>query len=474
MENKINSYRFKADIFFPWLLLLTLISGVALTWWQVENLKIAQAWEFVRSWSDKNYLAVGLTLWTLLALVWRIWFAWRYRSYAPLPDGALPTLTVVIPAYNEGRQILDTVRSVMNSRYPTGKMRVICVDDGSKDDTWQWMQMAKQEFPLRVRLMRQPFNRGKRHALMAGFSQAKGRVYVTIDSDSEILPDTLRHLVSPLVSDQRVGAVAGNVRVLNLSEGVIPKMLEVSFVCAFDFIRSGQSVYGGVFCTPGALSAYRAEVITPHLPNWINQTFMGHPAAIGEDRALTNLILGCGFRVVYQREAVVMTKIPVTFKGLRRMLLRWARSNVRENLVMLSFITGRFRPSDSGSGWIRLFSATQLLRMTLGEASKFAVAAQLYLFPVPTLVIMAMGCIISAALPALVYQRRYGGWFGWRWAIPYAFFWLFCLCWISLWGLVTAPSSGWLTREPAKVAQLPKLPTVSQPSIVHKVFSKAA
>jgi hyaluronan synthase len=77
-------------------------------------------------------------------------------------------------------------------------------------------------------------------------------------------------------------------------------------------------------------------------------------------------------------------------------------------------------------------------------------------------------------LPALVYQRRYGGWFGWQWAIPYAFFWLFCLSWISLWGLVTAPISGWLTRETAKVAQQPKLPTVPQPAMVHNVFSKAA
>jgi len=474
MENKINSYRFKADIFFPWLLLFTLISALALTWWQVEALKIAQAWDFVKSWSTKNYFALGLIIWTLSMLAWRIWFACRYRSYAPLSDGALPTLTIVIPAYNEGRQILDTVRSVMNSRYPTGKMQVICVDDGSKDDTWRWIQMAKQEFPHRVRLIRQPFNRGKRHALMAGFSQASGTVYVTIDSDSEVLPDTLRHLVSPLASDKRVGAVAGNVRVLNLSEGAIPKMLEVSFVCGFDFLRSGQSVYGGVFCTPGALSAYRAEVIKPHLSNWINQTFMGHSAAIGEDRALTNLVLGCGFRVVYQREAIVMTKIPVTFKGLRRMLLRWARSNVRENLVMLTFIMGRFRPADSGSGWIRLFSATQFFRMTMGEASKFAVVAQLFLVPVPTLMIMAVGCIIGAVLPALVYQRRHGGWFGWQWAIPYAFFWLFGLCWISLWGLVTAPRSGWLTREPARVAQLPKLPAVTQPASVHKLFSKAA
>ncbi|MGA7143482.1 MAG: glycosyltransferase [Desulfobacterales bacterium] len=474
MANINGSYRVKADIFFPFLLLFTLTSALALTWWQVDAQKMIQVWGVVESWSTKNYLAAGLILWAFSILTVRIWFACHYRSYAPLTDNALPAITIVIPAYNEGLQVLETVRSVVNSRYPAEKMQVICVDDGSKDDTWQWMKMAQQEFPLRVRLIRQPFNRGKRHALMAGFSQASGMVYVTIDSDSEVLPDTLLHLVSPLASDPRVGAVAGNVRVLNLNEGAIPKMMEVSFVSAFDFLRSGQSVYGGVFCTPGAISAYLAEVITPHLSNWVNQTFMGSPAAIGEDRALTNLVLSRGFRVVYQREAVVMTKIPITFKGLRRMMLRWARSNVRENLVMLSFIIGHFRPADSGSGWIRLFSATQLFRMTMGEAIKFAVVAQLFLAFVPTLIAMAIGCIIGAVLPAVVYQWRHGGWFGWRWAIPFTFYWLFCLCWISLWGLVTAPRSGWLTRELAKGVTHTKLPAVPQPDSELKIFSKAA
>ena len=474
MANTYGLYRAKADIFFPWMLVLTLMTTIALTWWQLDAQDIIRVWEFVESWSTENYLAAGLTLWAFSILAFRIWFAFRYRSYAPLPDNALPTTTIVIPAYNEGRQVLDTVRSVMASRYPEEKMQVICVDDGSKDDTWLWMQMAQQEFPRRVHLIRQPFNRGKRHALMAGFAKASGKIYVTIDSDSEVLPDTLRHLASPLASDPRVGAVAGNVRVLNLNEGAIPKMLEVSFVSSFDFLRSGQSVYGGVFCTPGALSAYQAEVVKPHLPSWANQTFMGEPAAIGEDRALTNLVLASGFRVVYQREAVVMTKIPINFKGLRKMLLRWARSNVRENLVMLSFILGRFRPADSGSGWIRLFSATQLFRMTMGEASKFAVAAQLYLAFIPTLIAMAIGCTISAVLPAVVYQWRYGGWFGWRWAIPYAFYWLFCLCWISLWGLVTAPRSGWLTRDLAKSSIQPKLSSVPQSDSEKKVYSEAA
>jgi len=130
MLNTNGSYRFKADSFFPWLLFFTLISVITLTWWQVDVLKSVKSWKLAQSWSAINYLAFGLTLWTFLTLAYRIWFACRYRSYAPLSDSALPTVTIVIPAYNEGRQILPTVRSVMNSRYPMEKMQVICVDNG--------------------------------------------------------------------------------------------------------------------------------------------------------------------------------------------------------------------------------------------------------------------------------------------------------------------------------------------------------
>jgi hyaluronan synthase len=471
MENK----RLKADRYYPWLLFTALAAAIGLTFWRVEVLTNTPVSLFNFEWTIHHfqahqYLVLSMTVIAVLILAWRIIFAWRYRAHAPVSDAALPTVTVIIPAYNEGAQILQTVRTVMASRYPTKKMQVICVDDGSKDDTWQWMKQALNEFPTRVKLIQQPVNRGKRHALMAGFAQASGWAYVTIDSDSEVLPDTLRHLVSPLVRDHRVGAVAGNVRVLNLNEGFIPKMMEVAFTNAFDFIRSGQSVYGGVFCTPGALSGYRAALIKPHLHDWLNQSFMGSPAAIGEDRALTNLVLGLGFRVVYQRKAVVLTKMPIAYAGLRRMLLRWARSNVRENLVMLSFLFGRFRTHDSGSNWVRLFAAMQMLRMTIGQGLKIAVLVQLVMAPFFTLAAFCIGCIMGATIPAIVYQVRYrGSWFGWKWAIPYSFYWLFTLCWIPVWGLLTASSSGWLTRDlpQTQPATSPLLPRTS-PSTMSK------
>lgn len=121
MLTKNSSYNFRAGVFFPWLLLFTLISTLALTWWQLDSHEIIQTLKFVKFLSAKNYLAAGLTLWTFSILAFRIWFACRYRPYPPLPDNALPAITIIIPAYNEGRQILDTVRSVMNSRYPAKK-----------------------------------------------------------------------------------------------------------------------------------------------------------------------------------------------------------------------------------------------------------------------------------------------------------------------------------------------------------------
>ena len=232
-------------------------------------------------------------------------------------------------------------------------------------------------------------------------------------------------------------------------------MMDVSFTTAFDFIRRGQSAYGGVFAYPapflptGAKSLSLTWPTGPIKPLWV-------PTPISERTGRSpDLVLGCGYRVVYQRNAVVLTKIPTSYGGLRRMLLRWARSNVRENLAMISFLIKPFRTGHSGSAWIRLFSFTQLVRMALGEAFKVALMIQMVLCPLLTLVLICLGCFTAAILPGVVHQLRYGGWFGWRWAIPYSVFWLFGLSWISLWGLATAPRSGWLTRV---------IPSVREPS----------
>jgi hyaluronan synthase len=252
----------------------------------------------------------------------RLVLVMAYRPVPRPPDEQLPSLTVIVPAYNEGRFVRETLRSIAASRYPAGRLQIIAVDDGSTDDTWLHIRQAANELPG-VLAIRCTSNRGKRHALHEGIIRATGQVIVTIDSDSVIERDTLANLVAPLAADPQVGAVAGNVGVLNAEDGLIPRLLSVAFVAAFDFSRAAESVLDAVLCTPGALAAYRTECVRPVLEQWVNQRYLGRPANIGEDRALTNLILAQGRTVKFQSNARVLTKAPTRLSGLRRMFTRW-------------------------------------------------------------------------------------------------------------------------------------------------------
>ena len=98
----------------------------------------------------------------VFTLICRIIFARLYVPHLPVDDGKLPFITVIIPVFNEGQQVLRTVHSIMASEYPPDKMQVICVDDGSQGDTWLWMIEAKHAFGKRVKLMRHHVKQGKR------------------------------------------------------------------------------------------------------------------------------------------------------------------------------------------------------------------------------------------------------------------------------------------------------------------------
>jgi len=112
---------------------------------------------------------------------------------------------------------------------------------------------------------------------------------------------------------------------------------------SFEFIRSAQSQLGSVLCTPGALAAYRKEAVLNCLEDWMHQTFMGKTTDIGEDRAMTNMILKQGMPVRFQSNAIVLTNIPERYKNLYKMFIRWERSNVRENIKMSKFAFTNYR-----------------------------------------------------------------------------------------------------------------------------------
>lgn len=407
------------------------------------------------------YLAAARSLFAVnvAALMWRFWLILSYKPARTCSDSELPTCTVIIPAYNEGRHVAETIDSVAASDYPTDKLQIIAVDDGSADDTWQWIQQAASRHPHLVTPLRLKRNSGKRRALYEGFIRSHADILVTIDSDSLIEKNTLRNLVSPFITQSSVGAVAGNVRVLNRREGLIPKMLDVSFAFSFDFIRASQSQVDSVLCTPGALSAYRRDIVMKVLRTWMNQRFLGQKSNIGEDRAMTNLILKEGFAVKFQSNAVVFTQVPVRYKGLCKMFLRWARSNIRETVVMSRFVFTRFRPKRLGAQLNFLHSVFNLFGATL---MIFGTLGCLLWEPQVFLAQLLFGAELMAIIPGSFYALKYRS-SNALWAFAYSLFWLAGLAWISPYALLTVGNNKWLTRTlPAGTAA--SAPAAKQPT----------
>lgn len=158
---------------------------------------------------------------------------------------------------------------------------------------------------------------------------------------------------------------------------------------------------------------------------------------------MTNHVLRRGHHVRFQSNAIVLTEVPTNTPQLARMFLRWARSNVRESLVMATFIYRRFRAE--GQFGARVNSSLSILRTVSAGLVFVPLIAGLLIEPelVPWLFVATL---VSGLLPAAVFastRTLRGAW----WAFPYAVYSLVCLSWISPWALITAHRSGWLTRQ---------------------------
>jgi hyaluronan synthase len=333
-----------------------------------------------------------------------------------------------------------TIDSVAAAHYPQGRLEIFVIDDGSRDDTWKYISRAAKRHPGLVTTLRFPENRGKRAALATGFRRARGEVLLTIDSDSVIEQDTLLAVAGPF-SDAKVGAVAGRVSVYNRREGLIPRMLHVRFILSFDFLRAAESTYRTVYCCPGALAGYRASVVREVLPEWETQTFLGAACTFGEDRALTNYILQAGYDSVYQRSAVVYTIVPTTYRKLTKMLLRWDRSYVREELRLARIL------------WKRPLGAliTTMVERTITNLRypvSYATLAMLLVLIVqdPQILLrVAMSIGIMSMLYTLYYLRSERS-LDFVYGIAYAYFAFVSLFWIFPYAVLTARSRSWMTR----------------------------
>ena len=400
---------------------------------------------------------LGMTPWAFgklmvgtaaVAMIWRLVLMLRYKPIESKPDHELPAITVVVPAYNEGQQVVRTLRSIVENNYPSDRLRVVAVNDGSQDDTWLWISRAMRRFPNKIIGINCTENRGKRRALEEGFKHSSGEILITADSDSELEVNALRNLVSPFVDDEGVGVVAGNVEVLNRKQGFFPRVMDFKLVHVFAYIRKSQSHHRAVLTAPGAFAAYRRKVVLKVLPEWVNETFLGFPVMASEDRAMTNLIIEQGYDSVYQSNAINRADMPEKFIPLIKMLLRWSRNGVRGAFKLAGFGFSNFR---TGTKWpVRVEAILHLLRVfctaCFGPISLWMMITKVSNLSTTVLLASLLGFVVSTLLPATIYAVRRRS-FEALWAFVYNTFFIICSVWIETVAVFTPHRAGWSNRD---------------------------
>ncbi|GAA3235671.1 glycosyltransferase [Actinocorallia longicatena] len=288
------------------------------------------------AWGTPEHLTVlGYLLFGLLAV--KLVLALAYRPVAPRADAPVLDAAVVVPIYNEDPEILRRcLVTLLNQE--TRPRTVMVVDDGSADDAAarvaETMVRPFRDRGIRLLVLRQRRNMGKREALARGFLTAPhADVYVGVDSDTILHENAFTELFAPL-ADPRVTGVTGTVLASNYKVNVLTRLIELRYANAFLYERAAYSMVKSVLCCCGSLAAYRGSVVHKYLDDFRTQTFMGEPATVGDDRRLTNYCLLEG-QVVIQTSAMAETAVPERMSHYVRQQARWNRSFFRETLWCL-------------------------------------------------------------------------------------------------------------------------------------------
>ena len=173
-----------------------------------------------------------------------------------LPTRFTPPVTVIIPAFNEGKVILKTIASLVAQRYD-GPIEIIVVDDGSADTTYQIVREAYAD--SRAVSVYRKENGGKASALNAGLARGRYEFIIALDADTIFAADTIAELVEPL-ADPRVGAVAGNAKVGN-RVNLVTRWQALEYVTSQNLDRRAFSMLNGITVVPGAVGAWRKSLV---------------------------------------------------------------------------------------------------------------------------------------------------------------------------------------------------------------------
>ncbi len=244
--------------------------------------------------------------------------------------GFQPTVSVILPCYNEGRAVYEAIGSISGSDYPNDRFEIIAQDDCSVDDSFQWMLRAQRDFTnIRITVGRNTVNSGKARTVCNGLERSSAEIVISVDSDCVFDPQAIRELTA-CFCEPSIGGVGGRVGVRNPNEGTITAIQTFIYYAAFHLYKVPENWTRSVGCISGCLFAVRRELLLRIEPVVRERNWFGIPVNQGEDRFMTHLILLEGYGTYINNDALCFTTVPVTLAELFKQQLRWRQSILRD------------------------------------------------------------------------------------------------------------------------------------------------
>ena len=220
-----------------------------------------------------------------------------------------PTVTIIVPCYNEEKTVSITIESLLTLNYPGDKLDIIVVDDGSRDNTWNVLQ--KYSSNKRISLYRKE-NGGKHTALNLGLEHATGEFFGCLDSDSSVHPEALKRIIS-VFDNPKTMAVAPSI-VVRDPKSIIQYAQRAEYDMAH-YNKKMLAFLGGIHVTPGPFSIFRKKVF-----DQIGNYRKSHHT---EDQEIALRMHKNGLKIDHCPDAYVYTSSPNTVPKLYKQRVRW-------------------------------------------------------------------------------------------------------------------------------------------------------
>ncbi|MCF7834225.1 MAG: glycosyltransferase family 2 protein [Candidatus Pacebacteria bacterium] len=230
-------------------------------------------------------------------------------------------VTIIVPAFNEEATLCKTVRSILNLNYQKDKIKIILVNDGSKDNTLKMMNRFAKYPNIRV------FNKengGKHTALNLGLENLETEYVGCLDADSIADPDSLNRIMNVFENDPTIMAVTPSI-VVTEPKNLLQHAQRAEYFMMV-FIKKMFGFMGGIHVTPGPLTIFNRKVFDN----------LGHykEAHKTEDMEIAFRMQKNNYPIEQCNDAYVYTNTPPTVKKLFKQRLRWTYGGIN---IMLDY-----------------------------------------------------------------------------------------------------------------------------------------